>query len=52
MSQSYSKNIEIYWMLIMTAIALIISATFLEGWTSISFLFIASIVYFISQIFF
>jgi predicted membrane channel-forming protein YqfA (hemolysin III family) len=36
----------------MTAIALIISATFLEGWTSIYVLVIAGVIYIISQIFF
>lgn len=50
MSKSYSKNIEFYWMLIMTVIALIISATFLEGWFSIYVLLIAGITYSLSSI--
>jgi len=46
------RSIEIYWMLIMTTIALIISATFLEGWISIYVLVVAGIIHILSQIFF
>jgi predicted membrane channel-forming protein YqfA (hemolysin III family) len=46
------RNLEIYWMLIMSAIALIICSTFLEGWMCLSFLFIAGFVYIIAQVFF